>query len=203
MHEGESPCPQRKSDKSRQGGKLIPTWKQFRKWSLPSKAGFVGTILAIGLPILIWVGNWFLIRVDLAASRPQLLLDLNYFKSDNVEKVGVVIRTPQNKEIIETAVFDTMIPGLVTDIRPRGNIINGEPCHYDVRNGVAFNDKSILHKISVTCHNVLPSSLNGVVVQFTRSSQAINFADTMTAEFYWKFRGRTVREQMSVKPRYQ
>jgi hypothetical protein len=163
VHEGESPFPLR----------LFPTWEQWRRWSLPSKAGYLGTILAI----LIWVGSlffsWVKEKHDLAVSRPQLLLDLNYFKSDNVEKVGLVIRTPENKEIIETAVFEAMIPGLVTDIRPRGNIINGEACHPDVRNGVAFNDKPILHKISITCHNILPGSLNGVVAQFIRSSQAI------------------------------
>jgi hypothetical protein len=108
---------------------------------------------------------------------------------------AAVIRTGDNKEIIDRLIITLVVNGIVTKKYPRSNIINGEPCDIENRSFFSISGKKVYDKVTIKCYSVLPSTLNGVVVEYKKSDVSADFDDRVSVEWYWKYKGQTKKEE--------
>lgn len=124
--------------------------------------------------------------------KPNISIDVY-----NKDYIAFVIRTPNNLEIIEKLRMEFVVDGLVTEMAPRGNIINGEPCVLEKRPFFSVNDIVQQEKVIIKCDDVLPSVLNGVVIRY-KKNHVVDFNENIDVEFYWKYKGQTQIEKFKI-----
>jgi hypothetical protein len=139
------------------------------------------------------------------AAKPVLFIDATYYTYNHLHKFGVVIRTQglPGKENIDRLVITCPMPGLITNVEPRANIINAEPCTTSIESFYAVEGKALRHVAKIICKDVLPGAMNGVVITYEPMTepQELQFDDVMRADFFWRYEGKLQQEAIPIAPR--
>ncbi|MGM5481160.1 MAG: hypothetical protein ACQESE_01980 [Nanobdellota archaeon] len=130
---------------------------------------------------------------EIEDARPNISIDV---RGD--EYIAFIIKTPDNNEIIERLKIDFLIKGEVISMKPRLNIINGEPCELKKRPFLTVKGVVQYEKVIVTCEDVMPSTLNGVIVNY-KQKQTGDFDKDINVMYYWDFRGQTQIERFEIE----
>lgn len=125
-------------------------------------------------------------------ARPNISIEVY-----NKDYIALTVKTPNNLEIIEKLRIEFIVDGLVTNMSPRGNIINGEPCTLEKRPFFSYNDEVMYEKVIVRCDDILPSALNGIIVNY-KQNHVINFDENINVEYYWNYKGQTQIEKYEI-----
>jgi len=131
--------------------------------------------------------------------RPDVTIDFNYFDKN---KIGIIIRTGDNKEIIEKLIVSFVVEGIVLKAYPRGNIINSTPPNIQISPFFSVNTPSgnfpVLDKVIIECDNIRDSVLNGAVIEYKTTNEKIDFNKDISVEWYWKYSGETKKENKYI-----
>ncbi len=126
--------------------------------------------------------------------RPNVGIGYNYFDNNKIEVL--IGAKKDNKEIIDDLIVTFMAAGKITKVEPNDSNIEIKPA-------VSFQKtptlrESILDYVTIKCKDVLPGKLYSYVFEFQKANNAWP-NDRITAVWYWKYKGKTQREETEGK----
>ena len=167
-----------------------------------------GIIFIIGLGILgaaaYYVGAYMQSKKQTTGkhnnSRPDIDAECDYFAKNT--KIGVTIRTGQNKVKIDEAVISFVIEGTVIDSRPNRNIINAGAVHFERRPFSSENDKALLDEVTIRCENIQPKAQTGGIIEFEPKKDQPIIDAPILVKWFWTHEGETKQEAKTIQKRY-